>query len=153
MNHRVHSLVGLHRRRSGMAMLEFLIVLPVLITLLFATIEFGIVLKRWQTISNAAREGARFASLGRETCNSAALEGEILTRVRAYADSAGIDGTTVTVTGFSGLCAVGDISELTVNHAYTFKVLAGFSSMQGFSSLTPVLSLSAHSAMRNERSD
>lgn len=136
------------RRRGGMAMFEFLIVVPVLITLLFATIEFGVVLKRWQTLSNAAREGARFAALGRETCNSGAIQSEIEDRVKDYAESSGIDPTTVTVTDFKGLCTVGDISELTVNHSYTFRVLGGFAK-----SLTPVVALRAHSAMRNERAD
>lgn len=148
MMHEMRKLTRIGRQRGGMAMFEFLIVLPVLITLLFATIEFGIVLKRWQTLSNAAREGARLAALGRETCNSGALQTEIVTRVKDYAESAGIDPTTVTVTDFKGLCTVGDISELTVNHNYNFRVIAGFAD-----SLTPVVALRAHSAMRNERAD
>lgn len=44
-------------------MAEFVIVIPLLIIVLFAIVEFGLVLNRVQSYNAAAREGARVASL------------------------------------------------------------------------------------------
>ncbi len=46
--------------QRGTAAIEFAIVLPVLVLLLFGTIEFGLLLYNQQVITNASREGARF---------------------------------------------------------------------------------------------
>ncbi len=43
-----------------MAAIEFAIVLPVLVSLLFGSIEFSLLLYNQQIITNASREGARF---------------------------------------------------------------------------------------------
>ncbi|NNL67575.1 MAG: pilus assembly protein, partial [Myxococcales bacterium] len=50
------------------------IVLPVLVMILFAIIEFGIAFQRWQIVTNAAREGARAAVVRTGTCDAAYLE-------------------------------------------------------------------------------
>lgn len=47
----------------GVAAVEFAIVSPVLILLLFTIIEFGIVLYDKAVVTNASREGARFGSV------------------------------------------------------------------------------------------
>jgi hypothetical protein len=47
-------------------MLEMVIVAPVLLLLLFAIAEFGIAFAQWQTLSNAAREGARVGVVFRD---------------------------------------------------------------------------------------
>ena len=43
------------RRRSGMAMVEFVLILPALLVILFGILEFGVLFFQWQTLSNAAR--------------------------------------------------------------------------------------------------
>lgn len=45
--------------QRGAAAIEFAIVLPVLVLLLFGTTEFGLLLYNQQVITNASREGAR----------------------------------------------------------------------------------------------
>ncbi len=47
------------RAKSGAAALEFALVVPILLTLLFATIQFGSVVFVQNNMVNAAREGAR----------------------------------------------------------------------------------------------
>jgi len=47
------------RGQRGAAAVEFAILLPVLVLLLFGTIEFGLLLFNKQVITNASREGAR----------------------------------------------------------------------------------------------
>ncbi len=46
--------------QRGSAAVEFALVLPVLIVLLFGIIEFGIILYNKAVITNASREGARY---------------------------------------------------------------------------------------------
>jgi len=46
-------------RESGQTMTEFALVLPILVLLLFAVIQFGIVFNNYMTITDAARAGAR----------------------------------------------------------------------------------------------
>ncbi len=55
------------RRRSGVALLEFALVVPMLLLLVFGILEFGWYAKNSLAVSNAAREGARAASVGRST--------------------------------------------------------------------------------------
>ena len=47
------------KRQKGAAAIEFALVLPLLVLLLFGTIEFGLLLFNQQVITNASREGAR----------------------------------------------------------------------------------------------
>lgn len=48
------------REQRGAAAIEFAIVLPLLVSLLFGSIEFSLLLYNQQIITNASREGARF---------------------------------------------------------------------------------------------
>jgi Flp pilus assembly protein TadG len=65
-NQLTHS--SLERRehgQRGVAMVEFAIILPLLILLLFGIIEFGLLLFNKQVITNASREGARYGIVAR----------------------------------------------------------------------------------------
>ncbi len=88
--------VGKRRRRGifrrGAAAVEFAVVLPVFITLVFGMIEYGRMVMVQQVITNAAREGCRKAIMDGTTGQ------EVLDLVNDYLDSAGITGATVTVT-------------------------------------------------------
>ena len=66
------------KRRRGSAAVELAVVLPFLLTLLFGIIEYGWVLCVRQTMVNAAREGARVASLMGST------DQEVRERVQEY---------------------------------------------------------------------
>jgi Flp pilus assembly protein TadG len=68
-----------------MAMVEMVIIAPLLLMLIFAIAEFGVMFGRWQNLSNAAREGARTAVVFRTACNSTTVETEVRTRVKTYA--------------------------------------------------------------------
>lgn len=54
-----HFFRTLRRANGGAAALEFALIVPVLLTLLFATIQFGSVVFVQNNMVNAAREGAR----------------------------------------------------------------------------------------------
>jgi len=57
---------GVRRRfgQRGQALVEFAFVLPILLFVLFATVDFGVGLTRWITITNAAREASRLGAVG-----------------------------------------------------------------------------------------
>lgn len=59
-------------RERGQAMVEFAMVLPILVTILFATIQFGMAFWNYQQVSAAASEGARRASISRNDTNRTA---------------------------------------------------------------------------------
>jgi Flp pilus assembly protein TadG len=48
------------KREEGAAAIEFALLLPLLMLILFGIIEFGLVLYNQEVITNASREGARY---------------------------------------------------------------------------------------------
>lgn len=99
---------NLSRNNRGAALVEFAIVVLLLLTLVFGIIEFGLAIKDYLTISHAAREGARLASLGGPT-------GNITTRIDNSAialDTGSLSITLQTRTGDSGSwTALGNVSD------------------------------------------
>lgn len=58
-----------HKRRRargerGVAAVEFALVVPILLVVLFGIIDFGFAINRYAIVNNSAREGVREASLG-----------------------------------------------------------------------------------------
>ena len=84
------------RDERGVAAVEFAIVLPLLILLVFGIVEFSVAYNRQQGLHAAAREGARVAALPQTTA------GDIDTRVRSALSGvlspSEITAATVTVT-------------------------------------------------------
>lgn len=70
-------------RKRGAAIVEFAVVLPLLLILLFGIIEFGWVFMVRQTLTNAAREGVRVAVL------QTATETDVMNRVRSVMEPIG----------------------------------------------------------------
>ena len=52
-------------REDGQAMVEFALVVPILLTIVLAGIQFGTVYLQWQQLSSATSEGARRAVVSR----------------------------------------------------------------------------------------
>jgi Flp pilus assembly protein TadG len=133
------------RDKRGTSVVEMAIVLPLLLTLMFAIGEFGIMFTQYQTLINAAREGARTGVLFRgATCAAATVKTQIATTVNSYMVGSGIQTGALTTTS-SGECG-GAGTPLVVTSAvpYSFAALPGLAGLQ--SSIT----LSARSTMRNE---
>jgi len=75
----------------GAALVEFALALPLLLVVLAGIVDFGMTFQRYELLANAAREGARMATLpgyGNQTTVDA--------RVRAYV-AAGLGTTTATL--------------------------------------------------------
>jgi Flp pilus assembly protein TadG len=95
------------RSDRGTTLAEFALVLPLLLVILFAIVEFGIAFNRAQAVEAAAREGGRLASLGSTTAGdvdarvNAALAGIPLdnpANITLSAPCANREGQTVIVT-------------------------------------------------------
>ena len=54
----------LQKKRKGQSLVETALILPVILLLLTAIIDFGLLFNHYLIVSNASREGARGASLG-----------------------------------------------------------------------------------------
>ena len=135
------------RRRAGTSIVEMALVLPLLLILIFAIGEFGVAFTQWQTLTNAAREGARVGVLFRgPSCNAGTVAGEIQQTVDDYVEASGLTTGDVSLTPApSGVCG-GSGTPLTVSARvpYEFQMLPGLAGLQ------PQITLGATSVMRNE---
>jgi Flp pilus assembly protein TadG len=85
---------------EGAAAVEFALVVPVLLLVVFGIITFGIIFAQQLALGNAARQGARFGAVGSHTC--ADIEAETKSNVTTLGMLP--DDVTITVTrdgGFS----------------------------------------------------
>ena len=80
------------KKRRGAAAVEFAVVAPVFLLLVFGMIEYGRMVMVQQVITNASREGARTGVLDGST------NGDVLAVVDQYLSSGSISGATITVT-------------------------------------------------------
>lgn len=80
------------RRRKGAAAVEFAVVAPVFVLMLLGMMEYGRMLMVQQSLTAAAREGARLAVVDETT------EAEVKTLVKSFLASSGVTDPTVSVT-------------------------------------------------------
>jgi Flp pilus assembly protein TadG len=127
------------KSQKGAVAVEFALVLPLLLLLVFGVLEFGLIMSAKGVITHASREGAR---LGVVYCNPRKTPAEITACVQAYLNTAGIYDATINVTpGASS----GDLLTVKVAYTYQFMVLPRL-----VESLTGELNLTAETVMRME---
>jgi Flp pilus assembly protein TadG len=127
-------------REKGTSTVEFVLLLPLLLLVLFAIIEFGFILYDKAVITNASREGARRGILMRDP---RVPVDTIVNTVNKYSERNLISfgPTTTPSTTVSGAPCAGSDSNITVTVAYpySFLVLPNFSnSVAGQINLTAV---------------
>jgi Flp pilus assembly protein TadG len=83
------------RGEQGQAMTEFALVLPVLVVVLFAIVQFGIVFNHFVALTDAVRAGARKAAVSRQTNDPVAVAKNA---VIAAGGNIAIDPSDITVT-------------------------------------------------------
>ena len=96
-----------HRPASGQALVEFALILPVLVLLLMGLFDFGRLIVAYNTVSEAARIGARVAIVNQtpaDICQVAAQRAVALALPTACAGSATADGVYVTTTSGGASC-------------------------------------------------
>lgn len=86
---------------QGASAVEFALVLPILLLLIFGIIEFGLLYHDYLAVTHAAREGARMAAVGKYDpaiiAQRAGLPAGSLTIVRGYPTGSKMTGDPVEV--------------------------------------------------------
>jgi TadE-like protein len=142
---------GNRARDRGAVAVEFALLLPILLLLVFGMIDFGRALNYQITLTQAAREGARLAALyppSSLTCPTACV---VTKTQQAWQNETQLSQSSVTVTVPSS-CLVGAGSTayamVTTSYVFTFVTPVGaFAAMFGGSSLGSPITLTATGVM------
>lgn len=112
--------------QRGVAAIEFAIVLPLLVLLLFGIIEFSVLLYDKAVITNASREGARAGIVFVDQNPCGPSDAEIINVIQSYCSNYLITfgaATTPTTTIARSGCTVGDSLTVTVRYQYNFLII------------------------------
>jgi Flp pilus assembly protein TadG len=142
---------SLKGNETGAAAVEFAILLPLLLVLIFGGIEFGLVMFNQQVITNASREAARAGIVvGIDSVDDPAIIQIALDYCQDYLVTfeSPAPVPTVTITRAAGT-VFGDPLTVTVDYNYQFLVLPNLRSLFGGSFSTD-LPLAAKTTMRYE---
>ena len=120
---------------SGQDLVEYALVLPLFLLLMFSAIEFGFLFFQYTMVVNAAREGAR-AGVVTETvdCGRSCLEDRIKAAVRSKMTS--VDPHTVEITSLWPTVNYQPMVQVTVRYETGFITRALISEMGGNGSVT-----------------
>ena len=106
----------------GATAVEFALLLPLLLMMVFGLIDFGRALNAQLTLTQAAREGARLAALGAPVPAVTA---------RTQTAAAGLGGS-VTVTVTSCPAGATQASDAVVHASYSFQFITPVGALAGF---------------------
>ena len=133
------------RDERGQALVEFALVLPILLILVLGIIEFGRAWNLHQTITHAAREGARMAAMFDADVTQTEVETEVENSIRA----SGFNPADADIT-FDGFKAGrGEVVTVRIEMPFRFGFLAPFVSLASADG-TGSVNLATYARMRNE---
>lgn len=124
-----------HKNEKGQSLVEFALVVPLVLMILMAIIEFGFMFNAYITISNASREGARLGTLGNDNF---AIEARVITA------SPSLDPSKIDVTITPNSRSRGDMIRVQVNYDYVLitPIISNI--------LSPLIKIEAETIMRVE---
>jgi Flp pilus assembly protein TadG len=139
---------------SGAEFVEMALAFPLLLLVVLGIMDFGIMFQRYEVLTNAAREGARIATLPDYCPDDATCQANALARVNDYIGASFLGGSgTVSVTvgpavaqPIDGNCMT--TRTVTVSYPHQFEYLAGI--MSYFGGAFGARPLTAASSMRSE---
>ena len=155
--------VGRHRlvrsSERGAELVEYAIVMPLLLLVLFGMAEFGLFFQAYGVVSNAAREGARMGTLacedGPPDCYSPT---DIENRVASFV-SAGLPADAATPTTLAECVPVTPAGgptfraeQVTVTYTYSYKFIGPIGTLFG-ASYTSVPMVAVSTMRRENQSD
>lgn len=138
----------LRKTEAGQALVEFTLILPIFLLLLFAIVDFGRGFYTWVLVTNAAREGARVAAVQSDNAT-------INTRIYdsfcdSYPSSCGLDPTKLSISKTNVQGTRGTAVEIDLSYNFQFATpIGGILNLVTGGSLTAP-TISAHSSMRLE---
>ena len=135
----------------GSQIVEGALVLPLLLLVVLGILDFGLLFWRFESVTNAAREGARVAIL------QGYDQADVELRVEQFLDDAGLDSAAAAITfeapvgvdvgGGAGPCIT--MTGVTVSYPHDYFLVGGIVGYFGSPSLTAT-ALVARSRMRYE---
>jgi Flp pilus assembly protein TadG len=137
------------RDDRGAELIEMAIVLPILLMVFAAIIDFGFLFQRYEVVTNAAREGARLATLPNYTVV------DVQARVADYLASSGLSDTPVTNVSYADVEVGGaggpvvNMATVTVDYPSQFLYLGPMAGLIGGNSYGTI-TLRSSSVMRVE---
>lgn len=144
--------------RRGATLVEFALILPLLIILIFGIIEFGLIMYDQQVITNAAREGARYGIVMTDPLNDGdnrtpdLIMGVATNYASTHLITLGSAGGNFTSTagaptpgGYCDTLSSGTPLTVSVTYDYAFLVVRNF-----LPSLSPVIQLASTAVMNCE---
>ena len=125
-------------RQRGQAILEFAILTPVIFAFIFIIVDLGIGLAHRVVLTNAAREGARYAAAGAPT-NTGCTQLDIVERIKCktlahshgLVDESQIEVAFLDANG-NGELEPGDAAVVRINYSYKLITALGLSSQIGW---------------------
>jgi Flp pilus assembly protein TadG len=132
---------------AGAELVEFAIVLPLLLLVLFGILDFGMLFRRYQIVTNAAREGARVAVL------PAFADDDVVARVSQFLTASGLTETPTVPAPVRTTVTLGseciNLVAVSVEYPYSYSALGGIASYFGSDAFGET-SLRATVSMRSE---
>ena len=136
----------------GTALIETALTVPLVLLLSISVFEFGRAFQHWQILTNAAREGARFATLPGKS------DEDVTARVHAYIDAGQLsaaDDATVDVVRDDEIAigggAAASASTVTVNYPFEFVALEPLMKLiVSGTTVSDAITITASATMRNE---
>ena len=133
----------------GGVLVEFALVVPILLVIFAAIVDFGLMMQRREVVTNAAREGARIAVLpGYDTADVQARVNEYLNNGIQAGTSANAT-TTVTNTTLAGVAPVVSMRQVDVALTTRYSILGPAMQLIGGSDFGAI-TVRARSSMRLE---
>ena len=138
----------LRASEHGQSLVEFSMILPIFLILVFALVDFGRGFYTWQVVTNAAREGARAAAV---QSDAATVDSKIYSSFcSSYPSKCALDTTKMTITKTNVQGARGSEASVDIKYAFSYVTPIGsFMKFIGGGSLAAP-TISAHSSMRLE---
>ena len=124
-------------------MVEFALLVPIFLMLLFAIVDFGMGFHSWITVTNSAREGAR---LGAVAATQQQIEDRVYDTANLINESTNMDVLVTNAQGSPGESVVVQVD-------YDYDLLTPLASLVAFISgdiIGPTLTLSSTAEMRLE---
>ena len=141
-------LVRALRDTRGAEVIEFAFVLPILLLVFAAILDMAFLFNNYETLTNAAREGARMAAV------PGWVESDVKTRVGTYVSAAGIDPASVTTTVTPVAIDVGGGTmngvKVVVSYPYNYMMLGPIAQLVDADASFDSITLTAAATMRTE---
>jgi Flp pilus assembly protein TadG len=111
------------RRQRGVASIEMIVVLPVLLLLIFGTIDFGMLFREWFVLHRAADVASRSLLVVDFPCNPGVRIAQATAAGQAMLVGSNVTGTVFLSDG--AVCATGNVT-MTASSTYRSSVLGVF---------------------------